>query len=501
MTDGGDRATPFGLLKRRIGDLSRFLHATDGSLKRKTVRSGFWVGASSVGVSLLSFIRVVILARLLAPEIFGLMVICLAVLRGVQIFTETGFSAALIHRRDSVDELKDTAFTLTAIRGFLLAIVVALIAPGVAGFYEQSSLEGLLKVIAVALIFNGLCNINSVLHQKELNFRPLFYIEQVKAVLDFAVSVGLAYWWRDIWALVVAQVIVAFTGLILSYLFLPGRPRFRLNLRVAKELFGYGKFVSGLAIIVFITTEIDNVVIGKVMGMEALGFYVVAYTLANLPATHLAKVTSKITFPAYSKVQHDLPRLRAAYLKTAQLVAALAIPAAAGLAMLAPEVVKVLYGQRWMDAATVLPVLCVFGVIRALATLNGYALYAIGRPDIPFYMNLAKLAVIGVAIVPATQAYGLMGAALAVTVPVVIQYGAGVYVFTRVVGVGAGELSSAIWPALRGSLFMAAVLWAAHYWMGEASVLTLLAYIGLGVVVYTAISYFHLKRVVSGIFG
>lgn len=488
-------------LRLQLREFTRVLHETDGGLRLKVVRSGFWVGVSSLGVGMLSFARSVVLARLLTPEIFGVMVICLAVLRGVQIFTETGFAAALIQRRGGIDDAKDTAFTLMAFRGLILAILVAALAPTVADFYEQSSLSGLLKVISIALIFNGLCNINSIALQKELNFRPLFYIEQVKAVLDFVVSVGLAFWWRDVWALVVAQVIMALVGLILSYLLLPGHPRFRLNMPIAKELFRYGKFVSGLSILVFITTEIDNAVIGKVLGMELLGFYVVAYTLANLPATHLAKVVSRITFPAYSKVQDDRPRLRAAYLKTAQLVAALAIPAAVGLAVLAPEIIAVLYGEKWMMAATVVPVLSVFGVVRALAALNGYAMNAIGRPDIPFYMNVAKLAVIAVAIIPATYAYGLVGAALAVTVPMVIQYAAGVYVFTRVIGVSVGEMSTAIWPPLRGSLVMAAALMAAHWLFNEATPMTLLAYIGLGLLVYTAVSFAHLKRVASGIFG
>lgn len=488
------------MIKHHVRRFFQFIHATDGGLKRKTIRSGMWVSASATGLGLLSLLRSIILARLLTPEIFGLMAICLVVIHWIQAMTETGFGAALIQRPADINEAKDTAYSLMAIRGVVLALVVLLLAPWIAHFYDREILDTLLKVLALSLILNGFNNINTFVLQKELNFRPLYYWEQTTAIIDFVVVVGLAYWLQSVWALVAGQLVVAAASLILSFIFIPGRLQFRLNPHLAGELFRFGKFISGLTIVLFITTEIDKLVIGKILGMDSLGVYVVAYTLANLPATHLSKVISRVSFPAYSQIQGDHPALRAAYLKTLRLVGILVIPAAVGMAILSDEIIQAVYGNKWQLAATVLPVLCIFGGIRALAALNGYVYNAIGRPDIVFYMNTVKLVVIAAAIIPATTHYGILGAAWALTVPMVVQFAIGAGLFSRVIGMRVSIVFAALLPILLASTLMAVAVWAVKGQFYAGSVIGLLSAIFVGVVVYLAANFWYIKRVVSETF-
>jgi O-antigen/teichoic acid export membrane protein len=488
------------MIKSGIRRLARFLNATDGSLKRKTMRSGFWVSASASGLGLLSLVRSIILARLLTPEIFGMMAICLVVVRWIQVMTETGFGAALIQRPGEIQEAKDTAYTLMALRGVGLALVVILVSPLVADFYDKDILDSLLKVLAISLIIGGLNNINTFLLQKELNFRPLFYLEQVTALADFVIVVALAYWWRSVWALVVGQVIVAAVSVTLSHLLLPGKVRFRLNMDHARELFGFGKYITGLAVVLFITTELDKLVIGKVLGLELLGVYVVAYTLANLPATHLSKVISRVTFPAYSKVQNDHAALRRAYIKTLRFVGALVIPASVGMAVLADEIIAVIYGKKWELAATVLPVLCIFGGVRALAALNGYVYNAIGKPNIVFYMNAVKLVVIAAIIVPATTAYGILGAAWALTIPTVVQYLVGIAVFTRVIELRLRIALVELYPVVLASTVMAVTVSLLKGLIDVGSVGGFLVAVVAGALSYGLANFKYLRGVIQEVF-
>jgi O-antigen/teichoic acid export membrane protein len=427
----------------------RFLNGTDGSLQKRAIRSGAWVTLSSVGITVLSFLRSVILARLLTPEIFGLMSICSMAFRALEIFSETGFGAALIHRQKSFEEARDTAFTLLVIRGFLLAVVSFAVAPFVAAFYEQDVLDAMIKVVGIAFILGGFKNINTIALQKELDFKRLAYMEQGTAALNFVVAISLAAWFRSVWALVIAQVAGTLISVLLSFWMIPGRAHFRFDRTIAAELFSYGKFMTGLAIVVFLTLELDNALIGKVLGMEALGYYVVAYTLANLPSTHISKLVSRVMFPLFSKLQNDKPALQTEYIRGTRLILMGVIPLSVCITVLAEQIVSALYGERWSAAAGALQILAVFGCFRGLWMINGYLYNATGRPNLDFYLNLCRLVVMVALIYPLTVQYGIVGASVAVTVPMIVQFFGGIYMAHLFIGV---SLPQVIRPLLIASV-------------------------------------------------
>jgi O-antigen/teichoic acid export membrane protein len=354
--------------------------------------------------------------------------------RGLEIFSETGFGAALVQQRSNFEEARDTAFTMMVIRGILLAGVAVLIAPLVAKFYGNVILEPVVAVISVGFLLSAFQNMNSILLQRDLDFKPLVYVEVSTGIIGFIVSVGLAYYMRNVWSLVFAQLITSGVGVIMSFIIVPGRPKFGFNKKVAGELFHYGKFITGLTVVIFITVEIDKAVIGKVLGIEALGYYTLAYTIANIPSTYISKIVSKVMFPVYSMLQGDPVALRAELSKAIYLVAAVAIPASAGISALAPDIVRICYGEKWLPASSALSALALFGCFRALGSVNGYLYNGIGKPGVPFYSNLAKLIVIVISIYPLTKMFGIVGAAAAVVVPIICQYIVEVAILERTVG-------------------------------------------------------------------
>jgi len=471
-----------------INKIKEFLFLNEGSLKKKIIRSVFWVGLSMIIVSFITVFRSIILARLLTPEMFGLMGICLIVIRGVELFTQTGFSAALIHFQEKFSEAKDTAFSIMAIRGLLLMLITLVISPFIAEYYETDSLTAYIQVASISFFINGFQNINVIGLEKELNFKKLTYLEQINTILSFIFVIVLAYYMRNVWALIYSQLFTSVLTITLSYILLPGAPKFSFNKDIAKKLLKYGKFIAGLTIVIYITTEIDNVIVGKILGMDELGYYLVAYTLANLPATHISKVISKIMFPAYSKLQNDLVNLRKTYLQVLMVVSSLSIPTAVGIFVLAPEIIGVLYGEKWLPAIIPLQILTIFGGFRAIGALNGYLYNAIGKPNIPFYMNLSKLVIILAIIYPLTLKFQLVGVSLAVTVPLVIQFFISVFIFTRVIHLKQYDVYKILFTACAKS----AIMFIGIYLLKQQisiSISSLIVLIIFGAIIFLGLNY------------
>lgn len=464
-----------------LKQLARFLDRSDGSLQQKAVRSGVWVGLSTVVSAGISFLRSIILARMLMPEVFGLMAVCSMVIQGIEIFTETGFTAALIHRQQRFEEARDTAFTMLVVRGVGLAVIAIALAPWVAAFYEQAVLSSMVSLIGMSFILTGFRNINTIALQKELNFKRLILVEQLNGVLNLIIAVALVYWLRDVWALVYAQLASAVISVWLSYALVPGRPRFRFDPVIARELFAYGKFMTGLAAVVFVANQLDNAMIGKLLSMEALGYYSLAYTLANLPSTNLSKMVAKVFFPMFSKLQSDLPQLRTEYSRGIRLLIAVVVPITSAIIVLADDIIFTVYGPKWAPATVALQILAVFGCLQALWMLNGYLFNAVGKPHIDFYTNGARLVVVVSLLYPLTMTFGIAGASLAIMVPMAMQFGVGVYLSTKIIGVQLMETLRPLMNALLRGTVLAGILWSIKSVIPDGSVWGLIFLLAIAV--------------------
>lgn len=462
----------------------RFAFADGGSVSARVFRSGMWVGMSEAVMAVLGVVRSVALARLLTPDVFGLMALALIVVRAIETFTRPGVAQALIARQSDFDEAAPTAFTLLVGRGVAIAACLIAAAPWIGDFYDSQSLGTVLQVIALTFVITGFVNMNTIARQKELDFRLLSYLAQVTSIVGTVATIAAAWWLRSVWALVIGQLLTALLNTVLSYYFVPGRIRFGYDRKIARELLGYGKFIAASSIVLYIATELDSAVIGKVLGHTELGFYTIAFTVAHLATTNLSKIAAKIMMPAYSKLQSDPAALRSAYLRTFSFVLLAVLPASAGLIVLAEPLIFAVYGEKWLPAALPLQVLAVFGLLRALAAFAGYMFEGIGKPQLSMYMGVLRLAVIAPIIVPATLTYGLLGAAVTVTLGMLAQWLLGLWYLRKYVGVRLVELARAMWrpvwttAAMTALAFGASLAWDNHRLLGLAATIlgAMLAY-------------------------
>ncbi|MBW2310783.1 MAG: lipopolysaccharide biosynthesis protein [Deltaproteobacteria bacterium] len=389
-------------------------------LSKKIVRGGIWLLALRITSRGLGFIRTIILARLLAPSDFGLLGIAMLAIATLETFSQTGFQAALIQKKDNVESYLDTAWTVSAIRGIVLFLILFFCAPVVAKFFNSPQATLVIKVIAVSTLLSGFRNIGILFFQKELEFNKQFFYELSATLVDLTVAITLAFMLRNVWALVWGGLAANFVRLFMSYIIQPYRPRIRFEKEKFQELFSFGRWVLGSSILIFLITQGDDIFVGKMLGVTALGFYQMAYLISNLPATEITHVISQVTFPAYSRLQYDLQRLRAAYLDTLQLTAFISIPIAGGIFILAPEFTEIFLGDKWMPMVPAMQVLCIFGATRSFGATTGPLFHGVGKPKTLTNLAILQLLILSVIIYPLTKQWGLIGISVAVVIPNII---------------------------------------------------------------------------------
>ncbi len=383
-------------------------------LKRKIVQGVSWVFGLKILTRLLSFARIVILARLLTPEDFGLVGIALLVLSILETFSQTGFREAIVQKEKMRKEYLDVAWSILVIRGFILSLIVYLLSPLFAGFFKNPAALPVIKVMALSLVFSGLTNVGIVFFQKELEFGKQFIYQLSGLIADLGTSITLAFILKNAWALVWGKLAGNFVLLLMSYVVHPYRPGFCLKKKEVKELFAFGKWVTGSSIALFLLNQGDDILVGRVLGTVSLGLYQMAYRLSNLPATEITHTISTVSFPAYAKVYKEKEILTKYFFTIFTHTLLFAIPLAGGIITFAPDFVKYFMGEKWYGIIASMQILAVWGGIRAIGASCGSLFLACGRPDIITKLTFFKLCVLVSIIYPLTVKLGIEGTSLAV---------------------------------------------------------------------------------------
>lgn len=397
------------------------------SLSSKVVKGGFWVFATRIFERGLGFIRIIILARILSPNDFGLFGILLLSISTLETFSQTGFQSALVQKKEKIESYLDTAWTILAVRGLILYTLLFFSAPLIAEFFDASRASFFIRIVGITTLFRGFSNIGTVYFQKEIRFNKKFILQLVTNIVEFIVAVILAYTLKNVWALVISQLIGGFSGLITGYIIHPYRPKFQFDKKKAKELFNYGKWLTGLGIVVFIATQGDDIFLGKILGTTALGIYQLSYRLSNSVATEITHLISQITFPAYSKIKDNYTRLKNAFLNTYSLTISLTFLIATGIFLLIPEFVNLFLGQKWIAIISPVRILVIAGLLRSIIALLGPLYKSLDRPNLAFYKNVIRVIITFTPLYYLIDSFGVEGASLAVLCGIIGAIGFDIY--------------------------------------------------------------------------
>jgi lipopolysaccharide exporter len=381
-------------------------------LKLATLSAGRWTAASTIVRSGLQLLQTAILARLLAPSEFGLMAITLAWLAILSLLTDFGFSRALIHFQNTSNNVRSSLFWFNLLLAISLTLVFIIISPIVATLYRSPELSHILIMASLSLPLSACSQQFRVLTEKELCFGPLARYEIAAAVIGFMVSLILALHGIGAMALVAGLLASTAVNSMLAWLYLSTarRPIWRLRLDDIRPYLRFGGYMVGESLTNILQLQADIFIGGAVAGPAALGLYNLPRDLSlRIANTVVNPVLTRISFPVMAKAQGDKKTLQKIYLSTLRITASINFPIYIALALFAEEIVAVLYGAQWSEAVGYLRILAIWGLIRSTGNPSGSLIYAVGRPRLAFWWNIAQLVAVPPILFLCGKYWGLTG--------------------------------------------------------------------------------------------
>lgn len=483
-----------------VAKLRRYL-VPSGSVIQRAVRSGVWEGGTNTLNRIIQLAKVAVLAQLLPPKEFGILGVGFLVLAVFEHFSQLGIDQALIQRQEeNVDEYLDTTWVLQILRGLVLSGTVFLVAPYAASWFGEPRATNVIRALGVGPLLLGLKNPGVVYFRKGLQFHRRFLQRLSGTVVNFVTAVSLGVLLGNVWALVAGTVAGNVVSLVVSYLLHGYRPRPRFDLERARELVDYGKWVFGSAITRFLKNQGDDVFVGWFLGATPLAFYQMAYRFSNAPSTELTSVITTVTFPSLSQVQDDYRKLRTGYFRTVRFGVFLALPAAAGIALVAPAFVRVLLGEAWLPTVPVMQLLAALGAIRVINSGNGSVFNTLSRPDIGMKLSAVQVVIIAVGIYPAANAFGVLGVGALVVVAVGTVGPIGTYIALRMIDGSVIRYLRTLAHPVVGSAVMSGVLLLIQREVAfPSAAVELLALIVVGAVSYALYSVVAIRLLDYGI--
>jgi lipopolysaccharide exporter len=392
-------------------------------LGAKVIQGNAWLGTWSVGSQAARLVRNIILTRLLAPDAFGVMAIVLSVGSIIHTLTDMGVKESLVQNpRGAENHYADAAWWIALGRSLALYGALYAAAPWLAAIYKNPEVTPLLRVVSLGTIFDGAFSSKAYVAMKEMKFKKWAAIVHLGAISGIVITLILAIFLRNVWALVWGSVAESAASCAISYVFCPHFPSLSWNREAMRDLLRFSKGLVGLSFLNFIFARTDVFVLGKLFSPAALGLYVMAVYLVQTPVGFIMNMFGQTLFPAFSQIQGDSGRINRSFLKFTTAVAGAALPAVVLIFFCGRSVLTCFYGHRYAEAAPALMVAACIGIINVVNGNITTVFYSKGLPQLHRRcVALMAIAMIGL-VYPCAKAFGLVGGQLAALAAIIIGY-------------------------------------------------------------------------------
>jgi O-antigen/teichoic acid export membrane protein len=371
-----------------------------------------WQSIQMGGVKIIFMLRILILARLLTPDDFGLVTIATSSMGLLLGLTNLGILPALVQGQDTGEDHYDAAWTIGLIRAIFIAVILLTAAPFIATMFAEPRAIPIIRVFAVIPIIEALTSIKVAALNRNLLFRPLAFLRLIDASIHAIISIALAQAF-GVWALVVGMVAGSTATFVFSYFIAPYRPRLSLNSAAARSIIRFGRwiFVSGL--IALLAGNVMRIVISRQLGTTGLGLYYLATQLAFLPAEIASETFGNVAFPLFSRLKNDIAQATRVFGALFTSMAALLYPVCAFLIVFAPAITREVFGPSWAGTEQVIQVLALVTMVGIFGEATGPVLKGFGHPYKNSFIELIQSLLIISFVWLFTSRFGLVGAALA----------------------------------------------------------------------------------------
>lgn len=433
-------------------------------LKSQVVKGTKWAFFSSIFVRALQMITAATLAKLLMPAEFGVFTLATIVTNALIIFPESGFAQALIYQQGNIKRTANTALILSTATSAALAAVLFFSAPTVGWIFNTPQIVMPTRIMALTVIMAGMTSVPTALLDKELMFKRRAFADVAGWTTYAVLSIVLAVKGYGVWSMVIGWTALSIVNMIVIWIVCPWRPTIEFRMDESRVIVSYGKHLVLGVLAAFVFLQIDKAAVGKWLGVTALGFYGLAFTVCSLPATNLTSVVNRVMFPAYSKLHDNLDEIRSIYLRTVKHLSVVAFFAAVGMMVLPGPLIRVFYGPKWEPAIPLFSILAFYGLVRTIGATADSVFMGTGHPIYVQRMRTIQLAIGGGLVYPAAKLYGVMGVASLFTIAYMIGTLYGLAKVQKILGIRTIRWAEAIrWPTA------AAVMAGAITWLAASS--------------------------------
>lgn len=423
------------------------------ALKQKTISGLLWSSIDQFSNLGITFVAGIILARLLSPYEFGLIGIIAVFIAVSESFINSGFSNALIRKKNSTDTDFSTVFYFNLMVGILFFIILFFSAPAIAGFFNEPQLKLIVQVLGIVLIIDSLTIIQSTILTKRIDFKLQTRISVIASLGSGIVAIVMAFNGFGVWSLVAQRLLKQSLNSLFLWLWNRWRPLWVFSKQSFKELFGFGSklLLSGLIDILY--RNIYYLVIGKYFSAQELGYYTRADEFKRLPSQSLNGIIARVSYPILSSIQDDKHRLKANYQKLIRSTMFFTFTLMLGIAAVAEPLIITLIGEKWRPSIIFLQMLSFVGMMYPLHALNLNMLKVSGRSDLFLKLELIKK-IIAIPTIIIGIVWGIKIMIAGMMVETIFAYYINSYWSGRFIGYSAKEQLADILPSFGFAILM-----------------------------------------------
>jgi PST family polysaccharide transporter len=438
---------------------------------------------------LLDFGALVVLARILSPDDFGLVAIAASVVTIIEGLSAFDVNKALIRLRDDDRALYDSAWTLSVVRGILSALCMVIVAQ----FVSEARIAAILWALALSPLLTGCANPRFVMFERDLVYSKLAVLTLSAKVLSVAATLVIAIITRSYWSLVIGLLVGTLMSTILSYALNPYRPR--ICVARASSIFSFSGWLSLTSIVTTLSMETDKVIVGRILGVTDAGLYFMTQRVGVLPTRELISPLQRILFPSFSELADDEGRLRRAVCESINVLGSLGLPAGFGFALVANDFVPIVLGAQWTAIVPLLTILVPYLGLRAPLSMTLPCVMALGRTRILFWVSVVYALIHLPAFIAGTAIFGLPGAIWSIVAAGVFYISLNAWLLRHTLAIPVGEIVRRLKRPVSAVVVMVGTLLALssalpiEFFSTEGSWQSLVIKIAVGGLVYCCTQY------------
>lgn len=458
------------------------------SLKKQAINGVIWSSIERFSVQGIQFLIMIVMARLLSPNDYGLVGMLTVFIAIAQTLIDSGFSQALIRKQNRTETDNSTAFYFNIIVGICIYLIFYLSAPIIAWFYDAPELTAIMRVISLGIIFNSLAIVQRAILTIKIDFKTQAKASLISAILSGITGITMAYKGLGVWSIIAQQLVNLGLSTILLWIFAGWFPQGKFSKNSFRELFTFGSKLLASGLLNTLYNNIYLIIIGKLFTASKLGYYTRAQQFSDFPSTNLTGILQRVTYPILCKIQDDKDKLAQAYRKFLRISAFIIFPLMVGLSAVAEPFILLLLKEQWHFTAIILQIICFSAMWYPIHAINLNLLQVKGRSDLFLRLEVIKK-ILGTVILIISIPLGLIGMCYGLITSSLIALTINTYYTGKLINVGFIRQMKDLAPTLVLVLTMWSIIYFGILPLSENNIIKLASGIIIGTIYYIGVAW------------